>query len=213
MIDLRFRPISDWPGIRRSPRDQKDGSKVFSADYNTTLNSLEREMRYLHAKSIVIEADFHVDQIRNDGWPYSSATPKSSGVILSFSSQHGPLRIPCDYFRGWQHNLRAISLHLERLRLATNYGVGQFGEQYTGWKQLAAPAQMSASGAAAIVAQIAEIPDNADDILTDQEAFETAYRMAAKVAHPDTGGKREHWDRLQEARAVLASHFSKRATA
>lgn len=31
--------------------------------------------------------------------------------------------------------------------------------------------------------------------------------MAAKTTHPDRTGTREHWDEVQEAKAVIETHF------
>lgn len=132
MIDCRFRPIGDWPGKRTPAHAQKNGDKVFGLSYPKTLISLERELQYLKARDTVIEGDFREQDIRMDGWPRAGVGPRTSGVVLNFASEHGPLRIPCDYFRRWEHNLRAIALHLERLRLANNYGVGQHGESVQG---------------------------------------------------------------------------------
>lgn len=43
------------------------------------------------------------------------------------------------------------------------------------------------------------------DPTTDTEAIRDAYRTRARFAHPDAGGSREEWDRLQEAYAMLAA--------
>jgi hypothetical protein len=218
-MDVRFRPISTWPGQRTPPGRQKNGDKVFSAGYKRTLDSLDRELRHLKARDVVIEADLNEDQIRLDGWPRGDAYPRTSGVVLSFTSEHGPLRIPCDYFKRYEHNLRAISLHLERLRLAQNYGVGEHGEQYRGWKQIEAPGadgKLTVDSAATFVAVQAWGDKNADtlrdDILRSVGTYRGAYREAAGKLHPDVGGRPELWQLLQEAKALLDAHHGKAAT-
>lgn len=88
----------------------------FKAGWQQTLDLLERELNHLRAKDITIEGFFALNDIRNDGWPKSSARPTQPGVILSFASKQGPIVMPCDNFKDWESNLRAIALTLEHLR-------------------------------------------------------------------------------------------------
>src|SRR5688500_2794754 len=120
MLDVRFRPLERWPRKRTPSYLQKS---PFKAGYVSTLDILERELNNLKAKNVVVEADFEMKDIRNDGWPRSGTRPKSPGVILSFESMHGALSLPCDACKTWEQNLRAIALHLENLRKANLYGV------------------------------------------------------------------------------------------
>jgi hypothetical protein len=217
-MDVRFRPISTWPGERTPPHKQKDGSKAFAMGWTKTLQSLDRELTHLQARDTVIEADLKENQIRLDGYPRGGEFPKTSGVIVSFTSNHGPLRVPCDYFKRYEHNLRAIALHLERLRLATLYGVGQHGEQYRGWKRLNAPIEAGPvftveSAAQHLSLQIgagvgAVDRDYAALIILNLEQYRLAYRSAAALLHPDNSntGSADKWQLLQEAKAVLDKH-------
>jgi hypothetical protein len=50
------------------------------------------------AKGISIEGFFFVNEIRNDGWPKSSAKPTQPGVILSFNVKRGRMVMPCDRY-------------------------------------------------------------------------------------------------------------------
>lgn len=211
-MDVRFRPITEWPGGKRTPAQrQKDGNKTFGMGYQKTLDSLDRELRKLKARDIVIEADLREDQIRMDGWPRSSEYPRTSGVVVSFNGEHGPLRIPCDFFKRYEHNLRAIALHLERLRLANNYGVGQHGEQYRGWKRLAAPVEaggMTIESAAEFTCVQIGLLDSTRECVRDPDFFREIYRRAAALLHPDVAGTGnvDKWRLLQEAKSVLDAH-------
>ncbi len=212
MIDARFRPVTAWPG-KPTPANQRRPSNVFRAGYGNTLDLLETEIRNLQGKNIVIEAYFALSQIRNDGWPMGRAEPSAPGVIVSFASKHGPLRLPCDCFGSWQHNLRAIALHLENLRHASLYGVGAAGEQYKGWKQIAAPgatASLTVEDAAMVVA-LAIVPDDeangvAEAIVSKSGNYRMSYREAAAKLHPDVNSNAALWHTLQEAKAVLDRH-------
>jgi hypothetical protein len=116
--------------------------------------------------------------------------------------------MPCDHFKDWQSNLRAIALHLEHLRLASIYGVGEYGEQYKGWLRLEAGAPiameagMTVEAARAFIADLAGV--SADRVCGPVYGFH--YKQAALKLHPDRGGDPALWDRLQRAKAVLDAH-------
>src|SRR5690349_1395878 len=114
MIDCRFKPIEKWPN-QPTPQWKRQDSR-FKAGWSQTLDLLERELNHLRAKDISIKGFFAAKDIRNDGWPKSSARPTQPGVILSFQSKQGRLVMPCDKYKDWESNLRAIALTLEHLR-------------------------------------------------------------------------------------------------
>jgi hypothetical protein len=216
MIDLRFRPLTRWIGQKRATHNRKRAS--FSTPYVKLLDRLEYELKNLKALNVVVEAGFREDQIRNDGWPYGSASPREPGVILSFDSKYGPLSLPCDYFTEWQKNLHAITLHLEHLRLATAYGVGEHGEQYRGWKALPPPGgEHSLQELAERLISFSEMGAvyTAERLLNDPDAFDKVYRAAARNTHVDravhiAGWRPESWGEVQEARRIIAQFFEGR---
>lgn len=193
----------------------------FSASYGDTLVLLERELAHLGAKDIVIQAGFAAGQIRNDGWPYGKARPSHPAVIVSFrSTSKGQLSFPCLRYGRWEDNLRGIALSLQALRAVDRYGVTQRAEQYTGWAQLppgsgATPADRADADehAAAELIRLSGTTDEATvaTLLRDAAAVQVVYRIAARRCHPDTGGRREDWDALQEAKARLDALHARRA--
>lgn len=201
MIDARFVPIAQWPGKQRNPRPSD-----FSAKYGDTLNLLERELRAIGAKKIIIQAYFRENQIRNDGWPYSSVNPSRPGVILTFESKKGTLNLPCDTFMVWHDNLRAIALSLEALRKVDRYGVTQNNEQYKGWAQLEAPAAGGMSNEAAARFVEARCGIGWPAILSDANIYRDAYKAAAMNCHPDRGGTHDLFVTLQQAKEILDRH-------
>lgn len=203
MIDARFQPLQDWPGRKRSSR----AYSPFRALYSHTLDLLEKELKYLGGKDIVIEAGFKRSDIRNDGWPRSGARPSEPGVILNFQSKYGPLRIPCDYFRTWEDNVRAIALHLEHLRKSALYGVASHGEQYRGWMALP-PAGGTAIGTSTEAARyIAEHADTKEieRIISDADYRKAMYRKGIVKVHPDNmdTGDREVFELLTKSYRYL----------
>lgn len=205
-VSIRFVPIERWPLAVPKHFRRCD----FDSPYDKTLGLLKSELEKIGASAIVIQAFFRRDQLRQDGWPYASANPEKSGVILGFRAREkGDLSFPCWSYPDFRDNLRAIALSLQALRAVDRYGVTQRAEQYQGWKQIEQPKPAFASrvAAARFVAVKAYGDDQlstADDLLTDPDARKRAYRSAAALLHPDTqNGSHEEFVLLQAAMAML----------
>jgi hypothetical protein len=156
----------------------------------------------IQAKDIVIQCFLELRDIRNDGWPRSSARPKQPGVIVTFSQGKDAISMPCDTFEDWEQNLRAIALTLHSLRMVSQYGVSKRNEQYQGFKRLEAPNQESVRAVAAKwLSDVSGIFVPADGYT--EETLRRAYLAAAQRLHPDRGGKHDEFARLQEVHRVL----------
>jgi hypothetical protein len=212
MIDVRFVPIERWPKTPTLVSNQRDAA--FRASYSNTLDLLEQELRKLSAHNITIQAYFNRADIRNDGWPKSSAKPTAAGVVLSFDVRKWDavqrknsiteLSFPCDTFTTFDDNLRAIALALEALRKVDRYGVAPANEQYKGWAQLSEPPDPSSMNRDEAVAFIAgHSAFSASAVLNGQA--DRAYKVALMKLHPDNPvtGNHELFLRLQRAKEVL----------
>lgn len=212
MLDAKFRPLEVRPdaprgGHKRSP---------FSGSFTDTLDRLERELDHLKAAEIVVQIDTTLDQIRNDGWPRSTARVNGNAVVLSFRSRHGALSYTCNTYQGWEQNLRAIAMTLERLRAVERYGAVKGGEQYKGWAQLPpgqngrGPIQAgewrSVEDAARFILRTEGCIHDADGIAAVIADPQGSYREAARKAHPDVGGSTELMAKLNRARDFIVSH-------
>jgi hypothetical protein len=206
MLNARFVPIEQWPGTPTPSWRRKNAT--FRATYIQTLDLLEDELQKLKAKEILIQAYFTRDQLRNDSWPKTNASPRDVGVILSFDSPKGPLSFPCDNFTAFDDNLRAIGLALQALRAVDRYGVTKGNEQYKGWAQIAPPSDIPKPGDAAVLfEQLSGIA--AADIFHSPDQFQAAYRLAVKKAHPDApGGSNEAFLKLSRAKESLEKHHA-----
>lgn len=195
MIDCRFVPVSEWPGTPTWSYQQK--SAPFRAPYARTLDLLETELGHLRAKEILIQAYLKREDIRNDGWPRSSARPSKPGIILTFEVLKGKNRItmsfPCDRFNDWEDNLRAIAKSLEALRMVDRYGVTRNNEQYRGFAALP-EADPNTQRNAAITFMSRLTGWSETQIVNDPQG---AYRLAARATHPDHGGSAGAFVRLQ----------------
>jgi hypothetical protein len=202
MLQYQFRPLENWPW----PRTKNRKRSQFKAGYNDTLKLLERELGYLQARNVVIQADCEERMIRQDGMFRADARLRSPCIVLAFDSKHGPLSYPCDTYLNWDCNLRAIALSLEALRSVDRYGVTKRAEQYQGWAKLPAPGQatpMTPQQAAGILQQAAGVPVGS----LARSEFEEVYRRACATTHPDVGGDAEWFKRVQAAKDVLDKHF------
>ena len=203
MIDLRFVPITKWPGTPTPDWKRQDGK--FRASYAKTLDLLEYELDKLKAKHITVEAYFRRDQIRNDGWPLGRENPSGPGVILSFTGKTGELSFPCDTYKTFDDNMRALGLALEALRAVDRYGVTQHAEQYKGWAKLPpATENMRAAEGLAFVSLHSGIQPN------EPSMFEKAYRIAAKKLHPDNPetGNQGQFIILQQAKESVSRELN-----
>lgn len=178
---LRFRPLT-----RRPPNEGRKASP-FRATYSDTEALLRDELRMLGARDAVIEVDLDERDIRRDGLPYARSSPRSPAVAVSFVGRWGPMRLACDRFTDWRHNLRAIALGLGDLRRIDRYGLGRSGEQYRGWLAL----------------------ESGDPRTAEQERGRELIRRhggvrAAQLAtHPDRGGRTEEFLAVQAAASAL----------
>lgn len=206
--------MEKWPGppedrefYRRSP---------FGTTYAEALALLDREIAYLEGDHVIFQLDVSSDDIRMDGRLYANVTPKSSRVVITFNSKHGPLAYFCDCYADWRENVRAISLCLQYLRKIDEHRVNRSGAQYEGYKRLPAAGETS-NGRPKI-----ETPKQAATfmsghltpampprvLLTHPFVFEASYRELAKKFHPDNKatGNDELFVDLQDAAVVLRKH-------
>jgi hypothetical protein len=209
LITVRCRPISTFP--KAETPDWKRKRSQFRSQWGVTLDELRHELAHLRAKDVVLELDIREDEIRiRDGWPKSSARPRSPRVVLSFTIPDvGGVRYPCDTFDDWGDNVRAIALALEALRSVDRYGVTTKHEQYAGWKALpgSTVTVMTTMEAAEVLAAHQTFA-TANDILRGHNIARDAYLRAVKRAHPDMPtGSAKDFQAVQNAKMVLSGHF------
>lgn len=181
-IPITWVPVEKWPGDETRSFDRRESP--FSGSWQSTMDLLDRELFHIGARDAILQGFFSRGQLRIDGSLRADATPDKPGIVLSFKRAKQEYSFPCDTFRSWRDNLRAIALALEALRKVERYGVTRKHEQYTGWLKLppaAAPGKMTPEDAK----QFLEL--HAEGIkVTDGASLKQAYRRAAAKLHPDT---------------------------
>lgn len=207
MLAYQFRPIDQWPGNQTASRKKSP----FSAGWTSTLDLLERELRHIAGREIVIQADVDLSMIRNDGMLRADAKPRSPRIILSFESKHGALSYPCDRYTHWQANVRAIALSLEALRTVDRYGVTRQAEQYKGWARLPPPRgeQIEIKLVHEAAAELTGVAGGSIvDVMSSRDCMERKYRTACATTHPDHHPEHANkFGRIQAAKQVLDAHF------
>jgi hypothetical protein len=194
-LTYTVRPISDRTAFAGKPAG--GARRPFSSSWSSTRDLLDRELRHLNARNVVLELDVRENQIRLDGQLRADASATSTAVRIAFESTHGPLVYATDRYgydgwdrpraNGWQDNVRAIALGMEALRKVDRYGITKRGEQYRGFKAIGDGRQPGLDLQAA-------------------RALIDGYGGAAaalKATHPDTGGDPAAFLRVQEARKLL----------
>jgi hypothetical protein len=194
-MDVRFRPLPEWP---YPPTKNRRSKWAFKAGWQNTLDLLQHELGLLRARDVIIGAGFREQDLRLDGWPRSNAqTPAFPGVEVSFDTPtHGRLVYGTDTCELWQHNIRSIALGLEALRAVDRYGITRRGGPTT------------RGHAAAVIVQYghptaSDVGHAIDRVLDDTAVRDRLIRQALKRTHPDAGGDPAAFRLVQEARRIL----------
>lgn len=219
-VDVEVQPLKQWPdGYDRTDEDERRSSQFESKGIlDRTLDDLGRELRLLEAESVVLQVDIPQGRIRkSDGLPYANAKigRHDPGVVLTFENDEGVHTYPCDTYREWTENLRAIAKTLKRLRDVARYGVGHGSEQYRGYTALPADVdeRIGPDEAARILVSSAgyrsdeNFEGRVDEALRSEDRAAVYLRRARKRSHPDSvTGNRDSFDRVQTAGDVLRQH-------
>ena len=232
-MPLTLRPTDVWPRERSG-----SGETVrFTAGWSDTVALLEREVDALRTYTqrrdlIVVQIGVPSSGFKLDGGLRSRATPTDPGVIVSFSSVHGPMRYLCDTYRQkgwgdkylpcWQANVRAVALGLEALRAVDRYGIAGDVQQYLGFAELppgrpmgqsTALAAMTVEEAARFIAthgapgliEFGGWLNLASAVYSNE--LDRAFRAAARRLHPDSGGTDAEFTMLAAARDLIRSTY------
>jgi hypothetical protein len=203
-VRYEVRPLVAWT----DPETKSRAWHRFSATWSSTLDLLGREAASIGAKLVVIQLDVTEGEIRRDGMLRADAKVGHPGAVVSIDSRFGPLRYAADTYKApspaWQANVRAIALSLEALRAVDRWGVSRRGEQYAGWTAIEAPKPAFADWHEA-ASWMREYAISELHILhAAGNNWRDLYRAMARRMHPDQGAPRAEWDRLDEARRMLA---------
>lgn len=192
-----------WPRSRRR-------AAPFSTGFAAARDGLLNELRLLGGQHVVISSNV---ELRRDGLPYANrAQPEDRGVAVYFVRDGKQQCIPCDQWSRVEDNLQAIRKTVEALRGLERWGAKSMVDAaFTGFQALP-PAQsdeapMTVETAARFLAMhgghFASAGSDEYDLIESPTLRGAVYKRAAKKLHPDAGGSKEDFQRLQEAKQLL----------
>lgn len=190
------------PSARKTPLFAEQSVASALKYLRSEINRLNKRRWDYDEDSLIISSNL---QIRLDGLPYSNqGEPNDSGVAAYFNlrfwrngkeySRH--VVLTCDRWRKAVDNLTAIAKDIEAQRARERWGCTTVEQAFQGY--LAIPERC---GGLAWWDLLGVKPDVA------QQDIKEAFRVLAKTRHPDVGGDRSQWNKLQEAYDQALARF------
>lgn len=213
-MHIDWQPLGTWPANRKpTPGNDRATGSTFQAGWPKTLDELEYELGRITARDVVIEIDIDPRELRRNGEPLARANVrKTPGVVLHYKDKDGrAVTMPCDRYRSWQANVRALMLTLRALRAVDRYGATANAEQYRGWTALPAitTPTMTTEKAAFHVVRYAGGKFSESRVLADAGECRKALQHAMATTHPDkplNGGDRRDFQLVGECKRILQAH-------
>ncbi|HEX8446246.1 MAG TPA: J domain-containing protein [Sphingomonas sp.] len=145
----------------------------------------ELQLTKLGATNVILSMNIKLTLTGRRDMNASRGEPVDVGAAIYFDLENRPHVLACDKWDRVADNIAAIAAHIEALRGQERWGVADLRQAFAG--HLALPA-----------------PESWWDILrvspTAPEAeIGAAYRGLAMAMHPDRGGDRDGWARVQAA--------------
>jgi hypothetical protein len=164
-------------------RDGNIGGKRVSLD--VARDRLEDQITRLGAGNVILSMNIRLTISGRRDMSLSRGEPTDKGVALYFDLHDRPHVLACDRWDRVADNIAAIAAHIEALRGQERWGVADLKQAFAGHVALPAPDPWWTV--------LGLTPGAPIDAIT------AAYRRLAKTEHPDAGGNRAGWDRLNDA--------------
>ena len=189
-----------WKRARRRSRSRLDPRGMLSTA--RAIEELTHELeRRAGARNVVLSSNL---DLRLDGTPRSNQRRLDDpGVAVYFRRNGEDIVLACDRWDRIEHNIRAITKHVEAMRGQERWGVGSLDQAFTAYRAL--PPQ---GGSSAPDWRVTLGVQNGEAV--DADRLRSLYRAAAKRAHPDTGGSSQDFQRLQDALASAEQELNLR---
>ncbi len=166
------------------PRTSFRQRAQFKVSFAQARDDLFAELDKLGAVKVTLSTNV---TLRRDGLPYSNQKePSDPGVALYFDWNRRSYCLACDKWDLTKDNIRAIGLHIAALRGQERWGVGTIEQAFAGYQALPSSDK-----------EWWEVLRVSKD--ATWEEIKVAYRQQATTHHPDKGGDRALWDRLEKA--------------
>ncbi|SDJ32262.1 DnaJ domain-containing protein [Halovenus aranensis] len=184
----------DWPaGWDRTPPARRERARKFEASLGSTTQSLEGELDRMGVDDW--RASIGNQHTKSNGLPRHNANPDDPGFVLRWHKDGDQYAVACDAYSRLRDNVRAVYLWIHETRMRGNRPVE------TGDAEFAAARLPAGDDAVAADPPPHEVLGVAKD--APESVVESAARALIKEHHPDAGGDREAFKRIQRAREVM----------
>lgn len=176
-----------WPA--GWPRVSRRSNAPFQMSLSGARDHLMNELRLMGARYVVLSSNL---TLRQDGLPYANQRqPEDPGVAVYFQWRGKQMTFACDRWAKVEDNVRAIGKTVEALRGIERWGASDMMERaFSAFEALPPPDGVVTLSCWDVLGIEPGAP---------RDQITAAYRRQARSAHPDQGGTREEWDRLQAA--------------
>lgn len=167
---------SGWPRTEVYRREAWKSKITLPA----ALENVRREIRLLGGSDLIISSNCSLGNER----------PADPGIAVFFKRNKKDVAIPCDRWSSVHGNLQAIAKTVEALR-----GIERWGAKHMVDAAFRGFAALPAESVAVTCWKVLGVPAN-----SSAQEIERAFKVAARSAHPDTGGSHEAMTALNAAR-------------
>jgi len=187
----------DWPaGFDRHDPTERETNRSFGTSIAQTSEEIANEMRLLDVDTWRAETGSGGSHTKSNGLPKHSASPDDPGFVLRWSKDEADYAVACDSSPRLRDNMRYCYLWVNETRMRSQRPVETGESEF-------ATARLPSGNEDAVEArepphEVLDVPPDADD-----GEVKKAWRLRAKVAHPDNGGSEERMKRLTEAKEAM----------
>ncbi len=184
----------DWPaGFTRTPAQNRERARKFSASRGDTTSALAQEMERLEVDDWRASTASGGSHTKGEGLPKYSANPEDPGFVLRWSKDGSQYAVACDAYASLDSNMRAVLLWVQETRIRGDRPVETGEDEF-------ATARLPSGDEDAIEAappphEVLGVPADASE-----DEVVAAYRERVQDVHPDQGGTNEQFQRVKRAR-------------
>ncbi|ELZ38992.1 J domain-containing protein [Halorubrum tebenquichense] len=190
----------DWPaGFDRTPESERRRYHGgFEVDRRTAFDSILEELEKMDAVNVEVKtAAPHTTKKPHQ--PYKDRDPDDPGVVVYFDRDGQRFAVPCDRWNNLRDNARAIAKYLDAKRAIERYGVATVETEMS--------TQALPSGDDDVIVAGGEKKEPHEVLQIQPDAPEDVVKAAARArqaeTHPDNGGDREEFRRVNEAKEAM----------
>ena len=184
----------EWPpGEERTPaEDREPYPHGFRVSRNAAFDSILEELRKMDARNVQLDTGAR-HQKTNPNMPYADSDFDDPGVVVRFEREGQQYCIAMDQWDCPRDNAQSIAKTLKAKRALTRYGVETVESEYQ---------TMALPSADVVGDEPAHVVLGVDRDATEEEIKDAA-RQRSVETHPDLGGDKEAFKRVQKAKEVL----------